>query len=142
MFWKPIFCPKNWPEHAGQRFLLTVENVYGQLSVAVVMNGYGDGKVYAMEKAYMKPGSQELDSCWMPVAWAPLPEAYNPYNIDVRYLIEDVEGKVRTPRSTIEIQAKLLPLIKDHIVWNDWQNFFFRKWEARRSASDSNGLPE
>ncbi len=40
------------------------------------------------------------------------PEPHNPYLIDARELIRLLNEKVKTERSTIEIKAKLIPLVE------------------------------
>ena len=138
MYWKPIYSPKDWPEYAGQPVLVTIENGFDQISVTTAFLGYGDGKWYVPDRQYRDPDSKtgELSRHWKLLAWMPMPPAYNPYEIDIRYLIKDLENQVKTPRSTIEILSKLIPLVEDHIIWNDWQNFFYQQWKKRREKGD------
>lgn len=145
MEWKPILDWKDLPQYAGCPALMTVENKYGQLSVTEVYPGYGDGKWYAVDPRYYEyplglypelpegvKNRNTLHPAYKMIAWMPIPDAYNPYKIDVRYLIEELERLIKTPRSTIEIEKKLIPLIEDHLLYSDPQGEFYRRWRKER----------
>ncbi len=137
MRWKPIFEWTDLPEHAGIEVDLTVENRFGQIFVTTAFQGYGDFKWHTYNCAFMedwKSGDNRLSHNWRPLAWRHRPEPYNPYLIDARYLIKDLNELVKTERSTIEIKGKLIPLVEDHLLYNEAPGHFYKQW---REEADS-----
>ncbi len=153
MGWKPIVDWNDYPQYAGMPVLMTVQNGFGQLSVTPIFAGYGDGKWYAIDPHYWKypigaypqlpegvRNRNELNPAWKILAWRYMPEPYNPYKIDIRYLIKELDEKVKTERSTIEIKKKLIPLVEEHIIYDDPKSTFYERWkedwEKRKAEED------
>lgn len=137
MEWKPIKEWTDMPEQAGVPFLATIENGFSQLHVAVLFLGYGDGKIYTCDYNYAvgkeegEKYSNMLSDAWKILAWMPLPDAYNPYEIDVRYLIGELSEKVEANMKTIEIKDRLIPMIESHLLWDDPKRKFYLDWRKR-----------
>lgn len=71
--WIP--CSKRTPENAGEPFIVSAKNRYGQNAVFIAFQGYGDFKWHTMDIGYMdhtKPG-EEVSKAWEITHWMPLP---------------------------------------------------------------------
>lgn len=121
MWWKQVRTGheiEDEPQAAGCEVLVTVENTFGQISVRTAFTGYGDFKWYTNDRTCMedaRQGNNRLHHAFKVLAWMPKPEAYNPYMLDGRYLLDEVRGRVRTKRSTMEICKDVIPAIESHM---------------------------
>lgn len=137
MYWKPILEWTDLPEYAGMEVDLTVENRFGQIFVTTAFQGYGDFKWHTNNIAFMedrKSGDNRLSHNWKPLAWRHRPEPYNPYLIDARFLIEKLNDRVKTERSTIEIKKKLIPLVEDHLIHDEAPSHFYKQWREEAAT--------
>lgn len=130
MDWKPIIDGADLPDQAGVPFLATVENPYGQLSVTTCFIGYGDGKIYTTDHTHAGGrNTQRLADCYRLLAWKSMPEAYNPYLIDIRYLVTELRRLAASGIGTIDIERELIPRIEDHILADEPNGQFYRAWK-------------
>ncbi len=142
MNWKPIVEMTDLLVQAGVEVDLTVENAHGQISVTTAFLdccgfGWCTNDYICMENP--EAGDNRIHHSLKPLAWRPRPEPYNPYLIDGRYLIGELNGMVKTKRSTIEIKGKLIPLVEDHMLGNAVQGHFYRQWCDKTDAAREGG---
>jgi len=102
----------DYPDMAGQKYIATVENRYGQISTTTLATGYGDFKWYACESQYQtEPGKDStLNSAWRVIAWQEMPTARNPYKIDVRYHIKWLREHLDRGDNNIDIHMAIANL--------------------------------
>ncbi len=72
--WIPV--SKKLPEAAGQQVLVTAMNAFGQKSVFMAFQGYGDMKWHSTDGTLAPLPRTEVRDCWKILAWKHAPEEY------------------------------------------------------------------